>query len=137
MMSDGTTDTNRSGGLGFAVVGAILLVVMPLLNLLPPEDSWFHLSDFSLNRFGKFLAFAILALGLDLIWGYTGILSLGQGVFFGLGAYCMGMHMMLTIGKESVYGSDLPDFMVWNKLKSCRSSGSRSIAFQLRSLEHS
>ena len=89
----------------------------PLLNILPPEDSWFHLSDFSLNRFGKFLAFAILALGLDLIWGYTGILSLGQGVFFGLGAYCMGMHLMLTIGKESVYGSDLPDFMVWNQVK--------------------
>ncbi len=116
-MSDGTTDKNRGGGLAFWVVGGILLVVMPLLNILPPEDSWFHLSDFSLNRFGKFLAFAILALGLDLIWGYTGILSLGQGVFFGLGAYCMGMHMMLTIGKESVYGSDLPDFMVWNQVK--------------------
>ena len=116
-MSDNTTDTKRTSGLAFAVVGAILLLVMPLLNLLPPEDSWFHLSDFSLNRFGKFLAFAILALGLDLIWGYTGILSLGQGVFFGLGAYCMGMHMMLTIGKESVYGSDMPDFMVWNQVK--------------------
>ena len=116
-MSDGTTGTNRGGGMGFWVVGGILLVVMPLLNLLPPEDSWFHLSDFSLNRFGKFLAFAILALGLDLIWGYTGILSLGQGVFFGLGAYCMGMHLMLTIGKESVYGSDMPDFMVWNQVK--------------------
>ncbi len=95
----------------------ILLLVMPVLNVLPPEDSWFHLSDFSLNRFGKFLAFAILALGLDLIWGYTGILSLGHGVFFGLGAYCMGMHLMLTIGKESVYGSELPDFMVWNQVK--------------------
>ena len=116
-MSDGATDTNRGGGLAFWVVGAILLFVMPLLNVLPPEDSWFHLSDFSLNRFGKFLAFAILALGLDLIWGYTGILSLGQGVFFGLGAYCMGMHLMLTIGKESVYGSDMPDFMVWNQVK--------------------
>ena len=116
-MSDGTTDTNRAGGMAFWVVGAILLLVMPLLNLLPPEDSWMHLSDFSLNRFGKFLAFAILALGLDLIWGYTGILSLGQGVFFGLGAYCMSMHMMLTIGKESVYGSDMPDFMVWNQVK--------------------
>jgi urea transport system permease protein len=116
-MSDGTTGTNRGGSLGFAIVGGILLVVMPLLNLLPPEDSWFHLSDFSLNRFGKFLAFAILALGLDLIWGYTGILSLGQGVFFGLGAYCMGMHLMLTIGKESVYGTDMPDFMVWNQVK--------------------
>src|SRR5678809_1251785 len=89
------------GGLAFWVVGFILLVAMPLLNILPPEDSWLHLSDFSLNRFGKFLAFAILALGLDLIWGYTGILSLGQGVFFGLGAYCMGMHMMLTIGTVS------------------------------------
>jgi urea transport system permease protein len=116
-MSDGTAETKSGGGLAFWVVGFILLVAMPLLNLLPPEDSWLHLSDFSLNRFGKFLAFAILALGLDLIWGYTGILSLGQGVFFGLGAYCMGMHMMLTIGKESVYGSDLPDFMVWNQVK--------------------
>jgi urea transport system permease protein len=74
-------------------------------------------SDFTLNRFGKFLAFAILALGLDLIWGYTGILSLGHGLFFGLGAYCIGMHLMLTIGTESVYGSDLPDFMVWNQVK--------------------
>ncbi len=116
-MSDGTADTNRDRGITFWVVGAILLLVMPVLNVLPPEDSWFHLSDFSLNRFGKFLAFAILALGLDLIWGYTGILSLGQGVFFGLGAYCMGMHLMLTIGKESVYGSDMPDFMVWNQVK--------------------
>ncbi len=116
-MSDGTTSTIRAGGMAFWVVGAILLLVMPLLNILPPEDSWFHLSDFSLNRFGKFLAFGILALGLDLIWGYTGILSLGQGVFFGLGAYCMGMHLMLTIGKESVYGTDMPDFMVWNQVK--------------------
>ncbi len=116
-MTDGTTGTNRGGGLAFWIVGFVLLVAMPLLNVMPPEDSWLHLSDFSLNRFGKFLAFAILALGLDLIWGYTGILSLGQGVFFGLGAYCMGMHLMLTIGKESVYGSDLPDFMVWNQVK--------------------
>jgi urea transport system permease protein len=116
-MSDQYIGTTRAGGLGFWLVGAILLLVMPALNMLLPEDSWFHLSDFSLNRFGKFLAFAILALGLDLIWGYTGILSLGQGVFFGLGAYCMSMHMMLTIGKESVYGSDMPDFMVWNQVK--------------------
>ncbi|MBC7839834.1 MAG: urea ABC transporter permease subunit UrtC [Nitrospiraceae bacterium] len=116
-MTDGSTATSRGGGMAFWVVGAILLLLMPALNLLPPEDSWLHLSDFSLNRFGKFLAFGILALGLDLIWGYTGILSLGQGVFFGLGAYCMSMHMMLTIGKESVYGSAMPDFMVWNQVK--------------------
>lgn len=101
----------------FWLIGLFLLVILPTLNVLPAEESWFHVSDFTLNRFGKFLAFAILALGLDLIWGYTGILSLGQGVFFGIGAYCIGMHLMLTIGSESVYGSALPDFMVWNQVK--------------------
>ncbi|HEX6727624.1 MAG TPA: hypothetical protein VF078_09740, partial [Nitrospira sp.] len=94
----------------FYVIGLILLVVLPLLNVLTPEDSWLHLSDFRLNQFGKFLCFAILALGLDLIWGYCGVLSMGQGVFFGFGAYCMGMYLALQIGKESVYGSELPDF---------------------------
>ena len=107
----------RGEGLAFWLVGLTLLILLPLLNVLPPEDSWLHLSDFALNRFGKFLAFAILAIGLDLIWGYTGILSLGHGVFFGLGAYCIGMNLMLGIGTESVYGSDLPDFMVWNQIK--------------------
>jgi urea transport system permease protein len=108
---------NGSEGLTFWFIGLFLLVILPVLNVLPGEDSWLHVSDFTLNRFGKFLAFAVLALGLDLIWGYTGILSLGHGVFFGIGAYCMGMHLMLTIGKESVYGSELPDFMVWNQVK--------------------
>lgn len=99
------------------LVGALFLVGLPLLNVLPPEDAWFHLSDFRLNQFGKFLCFAILALGLDLTWGYCGVLSLGQGVFFGLGAYCMGMYLTLQIGAESVYGSELPDFMVWTQVK--------------------
>ena len=99
------------------VVGFFLLVVLPVLNVLPAEDSWLHLSDFRLNQFGKFLAFAILALGLDLIWGYCGVLSMGQGVFFGFGAYCMGMYLTLQIGTESVYGSELPDFMVWTQVK--------------------
>lgn len=103
--------------LSFYVVGVLFLIVVPLLNVLPVEDSWLHISDFRLNQFGKFLAFAILALGLDLIWGYCGVLSLGQGVFFGLGAYCMGMYLALQIGKESVYGSELPDFMVWTQVK--------------------
>ena len=98
-------------------VGLVFLLVLPLLNVVPAEESWLHLSDFRLNQFGKFLAFAILALGLDLIWGYCGVLSLGQGVFFGLGAYCMGMYLSLQIGKESVYGSELPDFMVWTQVK--------------------
>ncbi|MBM4125313.1 MAG: urea ABC transporter permease subunit UrtC [Nitrospira sp.] len=104
-------------GLSFWLVGFGLLILLPLLNVLPGTDSWLHVSDFSLNLLGKFLAFAILAIGLDLIWGYTGILSLGHGVFFGLGAYAIGMHMMLSIGTESVYGSALPDFMVWNQVK--------------------
>jgi urea transport system permease protein len=103
--------------LSFYVVGLLLLVVLPVLNVLPAEESWLHLSDFRLNQFGKFLAFAILALGLDLIWGYCGVLSMGQGVFFGLGAYCMGMYLALQIGAESVYGSELPDFMVWTQVK--------------------
>ena len=117
----GTTSTaqinERGESLAFWLIGFFLLMVMPLLNVLPSPDSWLHVSDFTLNRFGKFLAFGVLALGLDLIWGYTGILSLGHGVFFGLGAYAIGMHLMLSIGTESVYGSALPDFMVWNQVK--------------------
>ena len=92
-----------------------LVVVLPLLNTLPP-GSPLHVSNFTLNLFGKFLTYAILALGLDLLWGYAGVLSLGHGVFFGLGAYAMGMHLMLEIGTQSVYQSALPDFMVWNQV---------------------
>ena len=103
-------------GLAFWFTGFLLLVFVPLLNFLP-QDSLFYVSDFTLNLFGKYFAFAILALGIDLIWGYTGVLSLGHGVFFGLGAYAIGMHLMLEIGAEGVYGSSLPDFMVWNQVK--------------------
>jgi urea transport system permease protein len=98
---------------GIALV--VLAVVLPLCNMLAP-GSPLHVSDFTLNLFGKFLAYAILALGLDLLWGYTGVLSLGHGVFFGLGAYAMGMHLMLEIGQQGVYQSVLPDFMVWNRV---------------------
>src|SRR5262245_64010770 len=100
-----------------ALYGAaiLLVVVLPLLNALP-VSSPLYLSDFTLNLFGKFLAYAILALGIDLIWGYTGVLSLGHGVFFGLGAYAMGMHLMLEIGTRGVYRNALPDFMVWNRV---------------------
>lgn len=108
---------NSRETLSFYLMAAVFLIVMPLLNVLPAEDSWLHLSDFRLNQFGKFLCFAILALGLDLTWGYCGVLSMGQGVFFGFGAYCMGMYLALQIGKESVYGSELPDFMVWTQVK--------------------
>ena len=98
------------------VVGVLLVVVLPVCNALP-AGSPLYVPDFTLNLFGKFLAYAILALGLDLLWGYAGVLSLGHGVFFGLGAYAMGMHLMLEIGSKSVYQSALPDFMVWNQVK--------------------
>jgi urea transport system permease protein len=92
-----------------------LVVALPALNALPPSSP-VAISDFTLNLFGKFLTYAILALGLDLLWGYTGVLSLGHGVFFGLGAYAMGMHLMLEIGTQGVYRNALPDFMVWNQV---------------------
>ena len=92
------------------VLAVLLLVALPLLNAFD------LLSDYYLNLFGKYLALAILALGMDLIWGYTGILSLGQAIFFGLGAYSMGMYLMLESSGQGVYGERLPDFMVWNRV---------------------
>lgn len=109
----------RHGLLPFYVVGVVLLVVLPLMNAYGPKDTLLHVSDYRLNLFGKFLCYAIVALGIDLIWGYTGVLSLGHGVYFALGGYVMGMYLMLAIAGEGVYGSDLPDFMVflgWEKL---------------------
>jgi len=84
-----------------------IFLIFSLLCLAP-----LFLSDFRVNLLGKFVAFAILALGIDLIWGYTGILSLGHGVFFGLGGYCMAMYMKLTAS-----GGKLPDFMTWSGLQ--------------------
>ncbi len=109
--------STRGGTLQWTLIISFFWIALLLLNLLPPQGSFLHVSNFTLNTFGKYMAYAILALGIDLLWGYTGILSLGQGVFFGLGAYCMGMHLMLSIAGEGVYQSDLPDFMVWNQVK--------------------
>jgi urea transport system permease protein len=106
----------RRESIALGVVGLVLVAVLPALNALPPSSP-FHVPNFTLNLFGKFLTYAILALGLDLLWGYAGVLSLGHGVFFGLGAYAMGMHLMLEIGTQSVYQNALPDFMVWNQVK--------------------
>jgi urea transport system permease protein len=100
----------------FSFVGVILLVVIPFLNTLPKEAALW-LSDFYLNLLGKYLSLAIMALGLGLLWGFAGILSLGQAVFFGLGGYSIGMYLMLEIGVEqSKYGETIPDFMVWNQV---------------------
>jgi len=92
------------------MLGALLIIGLPLLNALG------ILSDYYLNLFGKYLSLAILALGMDLIWGYTGILSLGQAIFFGLGAYSVGMHLMLESSGKGVYGEPIPDFMIWNRV---------------------
>jgi urea transport system permease protein len=96
-----------------AVLAAILGVVVPVLHLVPSESSAFFLSAFWVGLLGKFMCYAVLALAMDMIWGYTGILSLGQGLWFALGGYAFGMYLMRQIGHDGVYQSDLPDFMVF------------------------
>ena len=94
-------------------------VVAPALNLVVPEGSAFHLSDYLVGLIGKIMCYAICALAMDLIWGFAGILSLGHGLFFALGGYGMGMYLMRQIGRDGSYHSDLPDFMVfldWKEL---------------------
>jgi urea transport system permease protein len=101
---------------GWTAVFVALLVVtvlVPTLNLLLPADSVFHLGDYYVALVGKIMCYAICALAMDLIWGYTGILSLGHGLFFALGGYGMGMYLMRQIGRDGNYQSDLPDFMVF------------------------
>ena len=97
----------------------IAIIVIPSLNIFLPQESFFHVPDYIVSLLGKYLCYAMVALAVDLIWGYTGILSLGHGVFFSIGGYAMGMYLMRSIGKEGVYKSDLPDFMVfldWKEL---------------------
>ena len=104
------------GPKGWAAVMAAAVtvtVLAPLLNLVVPEGSAFHLSDYAVALIGKIMCYAICALAMDLIWGYTGILSLGHGLFFALGGYGMGMYLMRQIGRDGNYKSDLPDFMVF------------------------
>ena len=102
-----------------AAAYGFLVIVVPVLNLAVPAGSAFHVSDYTVSLLGKILCYAIVALAVDLIWGYAGILSLGHGLFFALGGYAMGMYLMRSIGREGVYQSDLPDFMVfldWKEL---------------------
>jgi urea transport system permease protein len=98
---------------GVGLAALILIVVLPCLNAFTPPGSVLHISDFTINLYGKYLSYAILAISVDLLWGYTGILSLGQCLFFSLGGYALGMYLMLKIGKLGQYHSDLPDFMVF------------------------
>ena len=102
----------------YGLAAVVLLVVFPLLHLTVPADSALHISDYWVTLLGKIMCYAIVALAMDLIWGYTGILSLGHGLSFALGGYAMSMYLMRSIGHDGVYQSDLPDFMVfldWKK----------------------
>ena len=104
----------KSRELLFLVLAAVVgLGVIPALNAWVPPDSFFHISDFRINLWGKYLCYAVLALGVNLLWGYTGLLSLGQCLFFSLGGYALGMHLMLKIGRLGQYKADIPDFMVF------------------------
>ena len=104
------------------VVGTLLIATLyvTVCNLFFAEGSLLHVSDYTVSLFGKYLCYALLALAVDLVWGYCGILSLGHGAFFTLGGYAMGMYLMRQIGDRGVYGNpDLPDFMVflsWTEL---------------------
>ena len=109
-----------TGSKVFTIIIVVMAVIVPALNLLVPQDSVFHISTYTVTLLGKYLCFALLALSVDLVWGYLGILSLGHGAFFALGGYAMGMYLMRQIGDRGVYGNPLlPDFMVflnWEKL---------------------
>jgi urea transport system permease protein len=112
-------------GFTWRIVIAVLVLVaaailVPVLNLAAPAGSPLHVPTYAVTLFGKYLTYALLALALDLVWGYCGILSLGHGAFFALGGYAMGMYLMRQIGSRGVYGNPiLPDFMVflnWKEL---------------------
>jgi urea transport system permease protein len=111
-----TVPRSALGPQGWTAVAAAVITVMvlaPVLNMVVPADSAFHLSDYAVALIGKIMCYAICALAMDLIWGYTGILSLGHGLFFALGGYGMGMYLMRQIGRDGSYGADIPDFMVF------------------------
>ncbi len=95
------------------VVCVAILALLPILNLTFAPGAALHVSSYTVALIGKFMCYALAALALDLVWGYTGILSLGHGVFFALGGYAHGMYLMRAIGRDGVYQSDLPDFMVF------------------------
>ena len=111
---------NDRGGQVFLALLILLTVAVPVLNLAVGPDSPLHVSTYTLTLLGKYLTYALLAISVDLVWGYLGILSLGHGAFFALGGYVMGMYLMRQIGDRGVYGNpDLPDFMVflnWQEL---------------------
>ncbi|MFO1475193.1 MAG: urea ABC transporter permease subunit UrtC [Verrucomicrobiota bacterium] len=114
-----TRFSSRSEWWGVGAALAVLLVLLPALNAFTPETSFLHVSNFTINLYGKYLCYALLAISVDLLWGYTGLLSLGQALFFTLGGYMIGMHLMRLIGNLGQYHQEIPDFLVflgWNTL---------------------
>jgi urea transport system permease protein len=110
---------DKKSWIALGVFLALALVVVPVLHLNFPEDSAFHVSTYAITLIGKIMCYALVAVAMDLIWGYGGILSLGHGIFFALGGYAFGMYLMRQIGRDGSYGADLPDFMVfldWKEL---------------------
>lgn len=104
----------------FIAIVAAIVIGVGILNLALPEDHALHVSTYVVSLLGKYLCYALLALSIDLVWGFCGVLSLGHGAFFALGGYAMGMYLMRQIGSRGVYGHpELPDFMVflnWQEL---------------------
>src|SRR5581483_524911 len=102
-----------------AIAAVVMVVILPCLNAFPSESSPLHVSNFTITLYGKYLCYAILAISVDLLWGYTGLLSLGQALFFSLGGYMMGMYLMRMIGDLGQYHQAIPDFLVflgWSRL---------------------
>jgi urea transport system permease protein len=104
---------------GVLMAAVMAIVVLPCLNVYTSVDSPLHVSDYSINLYGKYLCYAVLAISVDLLWGYTGLLSLGQCLYFTLGGYMMGMYLMRMIGSLGQYKKPIPDFLVflgWSNL---------------------
>ena len=117
-MSETRTRLLDARGLVFVAILISAAILVPILSLAVPAGSFFHMPAYVVALLGKYLCYALLALALDLVWGYCGILSLGHGAFFALGGYAMGMYLMRQIGTRGVYANpDLPDFMVFLNMK--------------------
>ena len=104
---------DRKAWLALGTFLALALVAVPALHLLVPESSPFHVSTYAITLIGKIMCYALVAVAMDLIWGFGGILSLGHGLFFALGGYAFGMYLMRQIGTDGSYGAALPDFMIF------------------------
>src|SRR5260370_16890102 len=93
-----------------AAFAALLVLILPGLKAFLAADSFFHVSNFTINLYGKYLCYGILAISVDLLWGYTGLLSLGQAIFFTLGGYMMGIYLIRMIGDLAHFHQPIPHF---------------------------